>query len=132
MPIAPTYVDHTDLTIAVNLGGAAEYHQNKPTNVKMMRDISASPFKKQIHRFVTSLTKNKPKVHNNWDAYDVANHAIDAMQSQIARHRLAAAPPNVLIEMPRNACGTMEFSKANEMIELGYERTAIAMAKQLK
>ncbi|WNC68970.1 patatin-like phospholipase family protein [Thalassotalea nanhaiensis] len=128
VPIAPTFVDDTDLTIAVNLGGATEYPKGKPGNVKMMREISASPFKKKIHRFVASLTKNKPRERHNWDAYDVANHAIDAMQSQIARHRLAASPPNVLIEIPRNACGTMEFSKANEMIALGYERAEQAMS----
>lgn len=44
------------------------------------------------------------------------------MQSQIARHRLAASPPSYLIELPRNICATMEFHRAAELIELGYQK----------
>ena len=44
------------------------------------------------------------------------------MQSTIARQKLAAYPPDVLIEIPRNVCGTLEFDRAAEMIDLGYNR----------
>jgi NTE family protein len=48
--------------------------------------------------------------------------AFDAMQSTIARQKLAAYPPDVVIEIPRNACGTLEFDRAAEMIELGRRK----------
>jgi len=33
---------------------------------------------------------------------------------------LAAYPPDVEIEVPRNLCGTLEFNRADEIIEYGY------------
>jgi NTE family protein len=44
------------------------------------------------------------------------------MQSTIARQKLAAYPPDIVIEIARNACHTLEFDRASEMIELGYRR----------
>ncbi len=54
--------------------------------------------------------------------YDIANQAFDAMQSTIARQKLAAYPPDYTIEIARNACGTLEFDRADEMIALGYRK----------
>jgi NTE family protein len=58
----------------------------------------------------------------NWGMYEVADKAFDAMQSTIARQKLAAYPPDIEIEILRNACGTLEFSQSAEMIELGYQK----------
>jgi NTE family protein len=44
------------------------------------------------------------------------------MQSTIARQKLAAYPPDTVIEIPRNACKTLEFDRAAEMIDLGYRK----------
>lgn len=58
---------------------------------------------------------------------DVIDLSLDALRSVMARYRLAGYPPDVLITIPRDACGTMEFHRAAEMIELGRERTAQAL-----
>lgn len=119
VPIAPTFNDRTDLTIAVNLGGPVHIEEeivdeNPPT------DSSSSPLRDTIHQFInqqrTSLYERGEK---EWGVYDVANQAFDAMQSTIARQKLAAYPPDIVIEIPRNACGTLEFDRASQMIELG-------------
>jgi NTE family protein len=44
------------------------------------------------------------------------------MQSAIARQKLAAYPAYHFIEIARNACETLEFDRAAEMIDLGYRR----------
>jgi predicted acylesterase/phospholipase RssA len=31
-------------------------------------------------------------------------------------------PPDIKIEIPRNLCGTLEFSRAQEMIDFGYKK----------
>ena len=49
------------------------------------------------------------------------------MQGVIARQKLASHPPDILIDIPRNACGTLEFDRAGEMIDLGYARAAEAL-----
>ena len=47
------------------------------------------------------------------------------MQSAIARQKLAVYPPDTVIEIARNACGTMEFNRAAEMIALGYRNAGM-------
>ncbi len=122
VPIAPTFGDLTDMTIAVNLGGPAEILREKPEKPPEVL-TGSSPMKAAIHRFVNRL-KNSAKSGDSpdWSAYDIANQAFDAMQCTIARQKLAAYPPDRIIEIPRNACGVMEFDRAGEMIELGYNR----------
>jgi len=46
----------------------------------------------------------------------------EAMQSTIARQQLAAYPPDIVIDIPRNACKMLEFDRADEMIALGYKK----------
>ena len=128
VPIAPTFRDRTDITIAVNLGGAIRnpvaINDVMPAieqqNVALKKPESPALHEK-ITQFFKGLQKNSaaaPK--RDWSAYDVANQAFDAMQSTIARQKLAAYPPDLEVEIARNACGTLEFNRAAEMISLGY------------
>ncbi len=123
VPIAPTFGDATDLTIAVNLGGKASI--NKPENhEKNSKTENESSLSGKITRFVESITESAVKHSGaDWDAYDIANQAFDAMQGTIARQKLAAYPPDCFIEIARNACGTLEFDRASELIDLGYQKT---------
>lgn len=63
----------------------------------------------------------------DWGMYEVANRASDSMQSTIARLKIAAYPPDVEISIAKNACGTFEFDRAEEMIKLGYEKAQLAL-----
>ncbi len=90
VPIAPTFNDQTDITIAVNLGGKPE----KEPEPEGKKDIGAA---------------------------EVAYLVFDAMQSTIARQKLAAYPPDLVIEIPRDAARTFDVDRAAEMIELGRE-----------
>ncbi len=60
-------------------------------------------------------------------AYDVAYLAFDAMQSTIARQKLAAYPPDLVIEIPRNAARTFDIHRAAEMIDLGRDAAEAAL-----
>ena len=44
------------------------------------------------------------------------------MQATVARLKLAAHPPDIVITIPRNACRFFEFYRAAELIELGREK----------
>jgi len=77
----------------------------------------------KINNYIQQLKKNMDTPQEiNWGAYEIANQAFDAMQSTIARQKLAAYPPDRIIEIARNACGTLEFDRAEEMIALGYRK----------
>lgn len=113
VPIAPTFDDNTDLTIAVNLSGEID------------PDI-ALPVKKENHS-VTSKIKEylqniamPDAITDEYGMYDIVSQSLDAMQGTIARMKLAAYPPDIVIDIPRNLCGTMEYNRANEIIDYGY------------
>lgn len=55
-------------------------------------------------------------------AYEVAYLVFDAMQSTIARLKLAAYPPDIVVNIPRDVARTFEIDRAAEMISIG--RTA--------
>ena len=131
VPIAPTFGDQTDITIAVNLGGSPTADVPKVEHKPESRRES-SAVRKWINGLVNELhdSLSHRDDEDDWGAYDVANQAFDAMQSTIARQKLATYPPDVIIEIPRNACGTLEFDRALDMIELGRQKTRHSLATQ--
>jgi len=123
VPIAPTFGQTNDLIIAVNLGGKAKVAELKAIAVEpdlkegsWLNDASAL-FDSLLAQFHSEI----PEAPLIWDMVDISNKAFDSMQSSIARQQLAAYPPDILIEIPRNACGRLEFTKIHEMIKLGYQ-----------
>jgi NTE family protein len=131
VPIAPTFGDGTDMTIAVNLGGAVdakeELNDAKPAPVQ-----HSSLFQEKIEHFISRFQQaGTTESDRDWSAYDIANQAFDAMQSTIARQKLAAYPPDCIIEIARNACGTLEFDRASEMIALGYRSAQEQLARKI-
>ncbi|WP_245848667.1 patatin-like phospholipase family protein [Mycobacterium palustre] len=51
--------------------------------------------------------------------FEVMNRTIDIAQAALARHTLAAYPPDVLIEVPRSTCRGLDFHRAVEVIGVG-------------
>lgn len=123
VPIAPTFGDETDMTIAVNLGGpVAENARSLPAAPEPEKQVSQ--FQEKINRFIRKFRKTtaEESAGHDWGAYDIINHAFETMQSTIARQKLAAYPPDHIIEIARNACGTLEFHRASDMIALGHQK----------
>jgi NTE family protein len=60
-------------------------------------------------------------------SFEVMNRTIDIAQAALARHHLASYPPDLLIEVPRTACRSLEFHRAAEVIEVGHELAAGAL-----
>ncbi|MGV0811877.1 patatin-like phospholipase family protein [Mycolicibacterium boenickei] len=60
-------------------------------------------------------------------SFEVMNRTIDIAQAALARHTLAAYPPDLLIEVPRTVCRSLEFHRAAEVIDVGREITARAL-----
>lgn len=119
VPIAPTFKDHTDLTIAVNLSGPPDLTLEKKKRVIITNSTQQSTLARKIDRLVSSMTPSVSE-KKTLSMYSIAYQAIDAMQGTIARQKLAAYPPDLLLEVPRNLCGTLEFDRAEELIEFGY------------
>ncbi|MFM2598121.1 patatin-like phospholipase family protein [Vibrio fortis] len=130
VPIAPTFGDNTDFTIAVNLGGEPELLKQEVTPVSL--PTKESNLHDKVAHFIDNLGNNvKSKMSFNFAAYDIANQAFDAMQSTIARQKLAAYPADITLEVPRNACGTLEFERSKEMIDRGYHLAQTTLGNRL-
>ncbi|NNJ64202.1 MAG: serine protease [Xanthomonadales bacterium] len=126
IPIAPTLNDHTDLTIAVNLNSmSAKY--TRPEKHRKREEESASVYREKISRFISDLLKNDEQEESPRDAAEMLTLSIDVMQGAIARLKLAAYSPDRVVEIPRRACTFFEFDRAEEMADLGYERTCKAL-----
>lgn len=127
VPIAPTFEDHNDLTIAVNLGakptGAPAPAPKRTT--EPADDSALGGLRSKINSFIDDrMKRSAADGADGWTMLDIADQTFDAMQGTIARQKLATYPPDHTIEIARDACGTLEFDRADEMIALGYEAAA--------
>ncbi|MEZ9869005.1 patatin-like phospholipase family protein [Vibrio sp. 10N.261.51.A4] len=130
VPIAPTFSDKTDFTLAVNLGGEPEMLQQEVIPVSL--PTKESNLHEKVVHFIDNLGSSvKSKMSFNFAFYDIANQAFDAMQSTIARQKLAAYPADITLEIPRNACGTLEFDRSQEMIDRGYHLAQAKLGNRL-
>ncbi|MFA0485149.1 patatin-like phospholipase family protein [Vibrio sp. 10N.222.55.B11] len=130
VPIAPTFGDNTDFTLAVNLGGEPEMVKQEVIPVSL--PTKESNLHEKVVHFIDNLGSSvKSKMSFNFAAYDIANQAFDAMQSTIARQKLAAYPADITLEIPRNACGTLEFDRSQEMIDRGYHLAQAKLGNRL-
>ena len=59
--------------------------------------------------------------------FDVMNLSIESMQSDLTRYCLAGLPPDVLVSVPKDACRSLDFHRAGEMVELGRELAESAL-----
>jgi len=126
VPIAPTLDDATELTVAVALSGAPEARLLPPQSAALVDDNSYS---RRFRSFVDSRRRVREPKRPSRGLIDVAFVSMQAMQDTIARLRLSAYSPDVMIEIPRNACGFFEFWRAEELIALGRARAAQAFAQ---
>ena len=113
VPIAPTLNDRTDHTLAVNLGGIpVENPKRTESKPESSDEAGLTRLSGKVAEFVNELGKLMSDDDSGWDMYEVGNQSFDVMQNAIARHQLAVYPPDEIIEIPRNACGTLEFNRA--------------------
>lgn len=91
LPVAPTQADMSDLTIAVNLYGAPK----KPASM------------------------TEVEMASNFTMLDIFNKTLDIMQDALSRYRISGYPPDMMINIPVDVCNTVDFHKADEVIEAG-------------
>ena len=147
LPMAPIAAVNADLTIGVSLFRAEtvgtaddtvdpELTPTRERLNKLLRNTSAL-----WERFgtgaETTLFPAEPDEDDIDDArqttipklggFAVMNRTIEIAQAALARHQMATYPPDLLIEVPRTACRSMDFHRAGEVIQLGRDLTARAL-----
>lgn len=137
LPMAPIAAVNADLTIAVSLSGSEAGGRYEPTEAEPR---ATTEWLTRMWRSTTALFDSTAAWSGDSDdrlvdaakeaavpklgSFEVMNRTIDIAQAALARHTLAAYPPDVLIEVPRSACRSLEFHRAAEVIEVGRELAA--------
>ena len=144
LPMAPIAAVNADLTIAVSLAGSETGGRYEPTETepRATTEWLSRMWRSTTALFDTSRTVTPPDETASADelvdtskeevvpklgSFEVMNRTIDIAQAALARHTLAAYPPDLLIEVPRTACRSLEFHRAAEVIDVGHELAAIAL-----
>ena len=125
--VNPLPIDHVngikvDQVLAVNLNSRKPYVP--PQNFSSKQERPASNYEKQIEIIKKQAAKwfkksNAKKKELNF--FDLLNNSFDLTQDCLADFIIEKHHPDILIEISREACGTMEFYRAEEMIAAGRE-----------
>ena len=153
LPMAPIAAVNADLTIAVSLSGSEGDGRYEPTDAepratsewltRMWRSTSSLFESGTMLSRLGAAQEDADDVEPDRDdelvdsskevsvpkmgSFEVMNRTIDIAQAALARHTLAAYPPDLLIEVPRTACRSLEFHRAAEVIDIGHELTVQAI-----
>lgn len=151
LPLDPTAAAAADFTVAVSLQGPREPHEpaSPARGFSVRRAEWAADLRRRFRRNEglvavdedTDLADVVPiaapeapaeigpdvDVRPDVRTSEVVSLAFDAMQSLITRYRLAALPPDVLVTVPLGAARTLDFHRAEELIELGRQLTKTAL-----
>ncbi|QGY40602.1 serine protease [Pseudodesulfovibrio cashew] len=118
VPIAPTFSDHSDVTIAVNVCGPP---MDDPESIFADHEEELSPLTEAVSDFIGKIRSSIPRSSLNIKAFDIAAQSFETMQGAIARQKIAAYPPDHLLEVPKNLCTILEFDRAAPLIRYGYD-----------
>ncbi len=127
IPIAPTLNDATEITIAVNLSGERERYRPVEKKDVVNPENEDEGYRAAIGRFISGLLDNDSDAGLQPGAMDLLTQSFDVMQGSIARLKLAAYTPDIVVDVPRDACSFFEFHRADEMADLGYRNTIAAL-----
>ncbi len=120
LPVAPTMSSKCDLIVAVSLLGEGE----KPiVEVPQKARQRISRLQSIVDDFKKSTRALFADKQEEYHLFDIMDMTFEAMQESLLNYRVGGYPPDILIEIPRSVCGTLDFHKAYEIIEIGRQKT---------
>lgn len=128
LPVAPTMSDHTDITVAVNLYAnfpkadilITEMDRKQEYGVKGIMD-------NVLQKAQEFVVFKEEKV--GYPIWKVMEKTLDSIQRTLISYHLGSYPPDVLINISQDICGTFEFHKAYTTIEAGRIATRKVLSK---
>lgn len=128
LPVLPLMREDADYVVAVSVDGAAELQKAPEKDVTAVADVGyAAKLGRLIGKVLPGSAESK--LRRDPGAFELMTQAMDLMQANLSRLRLAAYQPDLLIELPRNVSAVYEFYRARELIDLGRERTEAMLEK---
>lgn len=125
LPLTPLLRFPSDYTVAVNVNGPFETLAPPPKSAVAK---PRSGLRSKIAAYVKRTIGTHAEATHEPGWMDTLTQSLDLMQENLTHFRLAADRPDLVIEIPRNASAVYEFYRASELIALGRERAARALA----
>ncbi|MDT8438085.1 MAG: patatin-like phospholipase family protein [Wenzhouxiangellaceae bacterium] len=135
VPVAPTLSTLTDLTLVVNVNGPAARRYSdraygKPSTEPREGDDSLM---QRVRNFFNDLVERQQDGDDDEPGLAaMLMKSLETMEAVITRQHLAVFQPNLVIEIPKDACMIHEFHRATELIKLGRARTIEALERMLE
>lgn len=126
VPVTPLIREPADFLIAVSIDGPVDNALHAPA-VEAVPDSSSRPSLGDYLSRFNPLAGGEAKPREP-GMLELLSQSLDMMQANLARVRLVAYPPDLLIELPRNISSVYEFYRAQELIELGRLKAREALA----
>ncbi|MFU8876996.1 MAG: patatin-like phospholipase family protein [Wenzhouxiangellaceae bacterium] len=138
VPVAPTLRCMTDLTIVVNVNGNIERRPAAAVRAKTSDSRQRKPagdgdedagMIERLRLFFNGLIEREPDTESAPGLVAMLMKSLETMESVITRQHMAVFQPDLVIDVPKDACMIHEFHRADELMELGYERTIKALKR---
>jgi len=139
VPVAPLANVHADAIIAVNLSGVPATRPVSGPDAgggRRMPKLRFPSLPQVIEPAIRSLlpsldtpnadeksSMKPPRI--DLTTIEIVDRSLHLMQDAVMRYRLAGYPPDVQVDIPLDACGTLDFHRAKELIALGRERARV-------
>lgn len=126
LPVTPLIREPADYLIAVSLDGPPQLAS--PETAVDASEAGSARARSRVGGFLGRLIPHGADKPREPGLLELLTQSMDLMQSNLSRLRMAAYEPDLLVQLPRNVSTPYEFYRAQELIELGRERTRQAMA----
>lgn len=128
VPVTPLIRETADYLLAVSVDGPATTTA-APAPAPVREAVDDNSYRHRIGEFIGRLMPQHGETQpREPGTLELLAQAMDLMQSNLSRLRLAAYEPDLLIQLPRNMASIYEFYRASELIERGREQARKALA----
>lgn len=118
VPISHVKRTKDDLLIVVYVN--ADIPVSRPSISKKEKEKKQSVYLKKINKFYNHINISKSKSKREKLGYfDIMNKTIALVTYQLAQLLMEKHSPDILVNVSRNSCGTFDFYKAEELVEIG-------------
>jgi len=120
LPLNLVTRDPEEWLVAVNLN--ANVPEVKKNSEPIVVNEERGAYLRMIGQFKTQLLRFDSRAEETVEKlglFDILNKSYDLTQDRLTELMIEVHKPDLVIDIPRDACGVFEFYRANEVIEIG-------------
>src|SRR6056297_160306 len=112
-----------DLLVAVNVNADVPLPK-----MEKKKEEQQSFYQSTIDKFSKKLSELFSDDEDiDFSYFDIMSTSFELMRNQMVKFSLRDNPPDILIETSRSSCNIYDFYKAEELVEIGYNATMLAI-----